>query len=218
MSNKASLTSTELEVTQKMQTHFPRGLSAETLGAINSCPVENLAAALVEMVEKLANRAQSTLTKILELVTPVKVTAVKKFVAAERFKAGETVDGVKYSSSFGDNFNKHFLLKIEEDVQAADLRVHKLLRKSKDLGIRTEIGEDKEETSLTHLHQCLKRQGNGEKGTLLTNGYANIFYIRDNEGILLAVNASWFDGGWGLYARSVGSPCDWSADYQVFSR
>ncbi len=218
MSNKASLTNTELEVTQKMQTHFPRGLDTKVLGAVNSCPVENLTAALMEMVDKLASGAKAKVSKLLELVTSVKVAAVKEFIAADKFKAGETVDGVKYYSSFGGNFIKHFLSKVERDVAATDLRVHKLLCNSKDLGIRTGIGEDNEETSLAHLQQCLKRQGNGEKGDLLINGWANIFYIRDMDGNLWAVRAYWCGVGWCLSADSVEDPDGWSAGDQVFSR
>lgn len=161
---------------------------------------------------------KAAVTKILGFVTTVKVDGVKEFIAADKFKAGETVDRVKYYPSFGDNFTKYLLPKVERNVVAVDLRVHKLLRNSLDLGIRAEIGEDNEETSLAHLHQCLKRQGNGEKGDLLTNGWANIFYIRDTDGNLWAVSACWGDGGWRLAAGSVVHPNDWDADGQVFSR
>lgn len=169
-------------------------------------------------VKATKTATKAAVTKLLEFVTTVKVTAVEKFIAADKFKAGQTIDGVKYCPSFGDNFTKYVLPKVEENVGAADLRVHKLLRDSKDLGIRAEIGEDKEETSLAHLHQCLKQQGNGEEGVLLTNGWANIFYIRDTEENLWAVDAYWYDDGWRLYARSVEFPFAWVAGYQVFSR
>lgn len=156
--------------------------------------------------------------KLLKLVTTVKVGAVKQFIAADYFRTGQVVDGVKYSTLFGDNFNKHLLPKIEENVQKARLQVHKLLKGSKDLSIRMEIGEDKEETTLTHLHQLLKVQGNGQKGTLLTNGYANIFYICDISGILWAVYADWYVDGWRLSAFSVENPYPWGAGAQVCSR
>lgn len=217
MSNKA-LSTTELEVTQKIQTHFPRGLSTRVLSYASSCPVEQLSAAIRGALEGLAHGAKTVVHKILEYVTVVEVTEVKKFVAQEMFKEGATVDGVTYYSEFGGNFKKHFLPKIETDVHAATLRVHKLTRNSRDLGIRTEIGEEFEETSLAHLHQCLKRQGNGEKGVLLTNGCANIFYIRDTEGNLWAVRAYWDGHSWALSASSVGHPRAWDAGRRVFSR
>lgn len=50
MSNKAlGLTSTELELTQRMQTHFPRGLSPEVLHHWNSCQKEVLTKALARV-------------------------------------------------------------------------------------------------------------------------------------------------------------------------
>lgn len=168
--------------------------------------------------QKVVKTTKTAVSKLLEFVTSVKVAEVKHFKAAEHFQEGLIVNGVKYYSSFGDNFNKHFLPKVEENVSAAELRVHKLLRDSKDLGIRTEIGEEKEETQLAYLHQCLKLQGNGEEGVLLTNGWANIFYIRDVEGNLWAVDAYWYVGGWDLNAFSVEYPLAWYADHQVFSR
>jgi len=54
MSDKA-LKSAELEVTQKIQTHFPRGLKARVLAYANSCPVERLTEAVRQMLEGLEN-------------------------------------------------------------------------------------------------------------------------------------------------------------------
>lgn len=56
MSDKSdkALTPAELEVTQKIQTHFPRGLPPEILGRANSCPVATLADAVKKMLEGLA--------------------------------------------------------------------------------------------------------------------------------------------------------------------
>lgn len=55
MSDKA-LTSAELEITQKIQTHFPRELSAEVLRLANSCPVAMLTEAVKKMLEGLATK------------------------------------------------------------------------------------------------------------------------------------------------------------------
>jgi hypothetical protein len=174
--------------------------------------------AIALFVEAVKNRAKTAATKLLEFVTTVTVPAVSKFVAADHFKRGETVDGVK--CYLWDNFREHFLGKIEKNVAGCDIRVHKLLRSSRDLGIRSEIGEDKEETKLANLWSLLKLQGKGEKGALLTNGYANIFYVRDTEDMLWAVGARWRAGyrGWYLYANSVEYPREWFAGFRVCSR
>lgn len=54
--------------------------------------------------------------------------------------------------------------------------------------------------------------------SMLKNGYANIFYIRDDKGILWAVRVLWYGGGWNVYASSIESSSGWGAGYQVFGR
>lgn len=169
-------------------------------------------------VEAVENRVPETENKLLQFVTSVAVSTTQRFVAADHFKHGEVVDGVKLY--LGDNFRTHFFTKVEENVQGGDIRVHKLLRASRDLNIRAEIGEEREETQLAHLWGLLKLQASGEEGALLTNGYANIFYIRDNKDVLWSVNARWYsdDREWGLGADSVARPDEWHADSFVCSR
>jgi len=64
----------------------------------------------------------------------------------------------------------------------------------------------------------LKKQSNDEESGLLTNGYANIFHIKDSSGVLRAVSVGWSDAGWSVNASSVGHPSDWSAGSRVFAR
>ncbi len=163
--------------------------------------------AIALFVEAVKNRAKTT-AKLLEFVGVQVLPAVKKFIAADHFKDGETVDGVKVS--LGDNFKRLFLGKTEENVPECNLRVHKLTRASRDLGIRAEIGEEKEETYLAHLWHFLKLRG-GKGGWF-------IFYIRDSEGILWAVFAVWRGSCWFVNAYSVGHPLAWRADFCVCSR
>lgn len=167
---------------------------------------------------ELVVAAKTATAKLLAFVTSVTVPSVKHFAAAEHFRHGETVEGVK--CYLWGNFKTQFGEKIEKNVTECKLRVHKLLRNSRDLNIRTEITEEKEETFLAHIWEMLKLQPTGEKGALLTNGYANIFYVRDTEGVLWAVDAHWsaFSSEWILHARSVERPHVWSSDSQVFSR
>jgi hypothetical protein len=135
--------------------------------------------------------------------------------AKDCFKKGNS-DGVKFSG-FGSNFTSNFLKKVEDGVPKGELKAHKLLCGSKDPAIITALG-DSHETYLGDLYCLLTQQHEGEDGLLLTNGYANIFYIRDAEGILWAVNAGWNGGGWRVGANSIDNPDGWNADRQVFSR
>jgi hypothetical protein len=79
-------------------------------------------------------------------------------------------------------------------------------------------GEEKSETTLSEMFSLMEKQGKGEDGVLLNNGYANIFYIRDLAGVLRAVGVRWGGGGWGVGADSVGGPDRWDGGYRVFSR
>ena len=209
MSKQQGLTSAELEVTQKIQTHFPRELSAEVLGFANSCPVQDLTDAIAEMLDRLAKGAKTTVPRLLKHITSIQTSAIKRFVATDHFKEGETVDGVKIIS-LSKNFRNLFLPKVEEDIKGTEIKVHQLLRDSKDLGIRAEIGEANEEIKLAYFWQVLKAHNNKKNWI--------IAYIIGTDDNLWAVHAFWCDDGWRLHAYSVVSPVPWLAGDQVCSR
>lgn len=166
----------------------------------------------------LAGSIDVVVKKILTLVTTVKVVAVERFIASEKFIADKTVDGVKIAW-LGDNIKANFLGKTEETVEAVELKLHKLDQDALDAPIIAELG-NAAETTLAHFWELLKKQGSGQKGDLLTNGYANIAYIRDENGKLWAVSARWSAGsdGWLVEAVSVEGPSGWGAGRRVVSR
>lgn len=160
---------------------------------------------------------------ILELVSTVVVSATtSKFVAKEKF-VRDTGRKAKVKISYlGNNFTEWFLSgsgKTEDPGSVQTLRYHKLRKSSVDDPIITELGgEAKAETTLTEMFSLMEKQKNGEDGVLLNNGYANILYIRDQNGVLRAVGVFWNGVGWYVYARSVEGPDRWSDGLQVFSR
>ncbi len=156
--------------------------------------------------------------KLLERVTTTSVAAIESFKSADSF----TVDTKKASTRIyylGDNFKKHFGRKEEGATESIEIKVHKLLEASLDALIITELA-DKCEITLGQFFYLLSKQGKGESGLLLTNGWANIAYIRDDEGVLWAVSAYWDAGrgGWYVVAGSVGRPHRWNGGRQVLSR
>ena len=168
-------------------------------------------------------RDEVTVTKpakpnLLQLVTTASVAAIESFKSAESFKVDtkKTATRIWY---LGDNFTKHFGRKEEGASEAVEIKVHKLTESSLDAPIITELA-DKCEITLGQFFALLSKQGKGEAGPLLTNGWANIAYIRDDDGILWAVDAYWDadNGGWSVEAYSVGSPNRWSAVSLVLSR
>ena len=159
---------------------------------------------------------KGVMVSILKLVAVVHVCGAKRFVARGAF-GKDNPAGIKFF--LGGNFEKNFLGKVEENVQAVELVGQILIRSSVDDPIMEELGDCKE-TTLTYLYELVSRQSRGEAGPLLTNGRANIFYIRDVNGNFWAVHARWCSTscGWDVDAYSVARPDGWFAGCQVISR
>lgn len=160
---------------------------------------------------------------LLDLVGTVTTSATtSKFVAKDRFVVNTKHNAPVKISAVWDNFTNWFLSgdgKTEDPISEQTLRYHKLRKASVDGQIITELGgEEKSETTLKEMFSLMEKQKNGEDGVLLNNGYANIFYIRDQNGVLRAVHVHWDGGGWYVDAYSVEDPYGWGDGYQVFSR
>lgn len=181
---------------------------------------------LIDLFYKLAQpRPKSDLLEPLK--STIETPAVEEFRAIDNFrvtsdkdrKTAEVVIGF-----IGDNFKNAYLGKggkIEENIPAGKLQVNKLRRASVDGPIIAELGgEALAETTLAEMFHTLKLQGRGQKGALLTNGYANIFYVRDTEGNLWAVGCRWDSGygDWLVDAYSFTLPSRWDAGRQVLVR
>ena len=160
---------------------------------------------------------------ILELVSTVVVPATTgNLVAKEKF-VRDTGRKAKVKISYlGDNFTEWFLSvsgKTEDPITEQALRYHKLRQSSVDGPIIAELGgAEKSETTLSEMFALMEKQGKGEDGVLLNNGYANIFYIKDQNAVLRAVYVRWDGDGWNVFADSVEDPVRWSDGGQVFSR
>ena len=176
-----------------------------------------------EMVDALIQGRAKLEVKLVQILNWIGTTTIsattEKFVAKDKFRKDSKE--VKFYGIW-NNFTEWFLSgngKIEEPIDEKELRYGKLIKYSLDGPIVEELGgEAKAETTLTELHDLLKKQANGEEGDLLTNGYANIFYVKDTSGVLRAVDVHWDDAGWIVAANSVEHPGDWSVGYRVFSR
>ena len=168
----------------------------------------------------LTKVAKAVALALLVLVATVSVVATTvPFDAAEKFVVNTKADTKVKISGLWSNFETHFLGKVEPAFGGSELNVQKLLEKSLDKPIIDELGgEAKAETSLTEMFALMEKQGHGQEGTLLTNGWSNIFYIRDVNDVLWAVSCHWSDGGWDCGANSALFPVGWLAARQVISR
>lgn len=160
---------------------------------------------------------------LLGFVGTVKIPATTgKFIAQEKFVINTKYNAPVKISYLGDNFFEWFLSgdsKTEDQISENMLRYAKLRKPTNDLPIIEELGgKDKSETTLTEMFSLMKKQKHGEDGVLLNNGWANIFYINDQNGVLRAVDVRWCGGGWHVCAYSVEDPGGWNDGGHVFSR
>lgn len=149
---------------------------------------------------------------LLRRITTISVPGTKRFVAKDHLKTANI-------GWAGDNFNKLFLKKAEENVKDLTIAVDRLEKNSLDASILAELG-NRAEINLAHFFWLIEKQSKGENGPLLTNGYANIAYILGIDGNLWAVGVYWYSGRgyWRVGAVSVEDPVGWSTGCQVLSR
>jgi hypothetical protein len=186
--------------------------------------IQNTGEAIDLIVSAIVNRvksvAQAVVIILSEIIATVTIPATtEKFVAKDKFKVDTGRKAKVKISYIGDNFKSWFMGKTEEPFAGSTVYGRKLNKGSVDGPILAELGgQEKAETTLSELFAMMERQANGESGELLTNGYANIFYVRDIDGTLRAVDVYWRGGGWYVDADSVGHPFGWRAVRCVFSR
>lgn len=160
---------------------------------------------------------------LLERVDTITVAATtKRFVARDKFvlNYGRAAKPGVRIAYIGDNFKEWFFEKTEEPILEATLDYATLTRSALDREIRDEIGAEREETTLAEIYALMERQANGKEGVLLTNGWANIFYVCDASGTLRAMFVDWDSAraGWFVSASDVTYPGGWSGGSRVFSR
>jgi hypothetical protein len=166
------------------------------------------------------------------------VATSTQFVAREKFVINTKRNAPVKIAYLDDNFKAWMLGKTEAPFAGSTLKYGKLSRYSVDGPIIAELsGAMKARTTLAEIFRLLEAQKHGGDGPLLTNGYANIFYVEDeirlpedeqvaytNEAgenvVLRAVSARWNARGvgWGVGASSVLDPSEWVDDDRVFSR
>ncbi len=122
------------------------------------------------------------------------------------------------------SFQKEILSEIENTITPVDYTLTSLtLNQSlSDINIRKDLGEDEVVTPhqwAQELCALMNEQSAGQSGSLLTNGYANVRYVKLANGTILAVDVRWAADGrqwrcnaWLLDARA------WYGDRRFFVR
>jgi hypothetical protein len=152
--------------------------------------------------------------RLLEAVDTATIPAsAQPFVVRDRF---ERPAGIKFSTVWNE-FKKRFYGKVEGPSAEALVRKYKLLAIAPDAPIIAELGgESVVETTVAAAFWLIARQGRGQPGILQINGYANIFYVRDQNKVLCAVRVGWDEEGWVIDAISVVDPLAWNGKHEIF--
>ncbi len=122
------------------------------------------------------------------------------------------------------NFNDFILSGASKKKVSADettISYAGLAQAANDTEISSELPEgytfEDVDTFLVHLATLIEGQWGGKEGTLLNNGYANIFYVKVN-GEVFAVDVDWSvdDRRWHCSADCL-ADSRWSAGFRAFS-
>jgi len=152
-------------------------------------------------------------SQLLKRLATVTTKAMGKFVAKDHFRPDNQNVTINH---IDENFKSRFLGLTQEAIGADAVVGYELTKDSLDQAIIAELGAN-HQTTVSHLWFLLTKQANGENGALLTNGRANIFYIRGISGNLWAVTVDWDGRGWNVNAHSIDG-LRWYAGVRFFCR
>jgi len=154
---------------------------------------------------------------VLEFVGTVSIPATsEEFVVRQNFMVQ---DGYCERIHLVGWFKDWFFSKTEEPIVQRTLCYYDIRKSANDNHIIAELGEVKAEISLTEICLLIERQKSRENGALLTNGYRNIFYVRDSHGVLHTVTVWWFHYEWWVCASSLmvdDGSVEWTEVNRVF--
>lgn len=185
--------------------------------------ITNTKEAIALMCDAIRNRvvkpAAQAITNLIQAVGEMAFPGATNFVASEKFVKDISDTATVKISDLGSNFTTWFLGKVEATVAPSTIGYGKLLKFAKAVVILAFLGgETKAETSLAEIFHLISLQANGKVGALLTNGWANIFFVRDASGVLRVVDVYWSGGGWCVRASEASYAVGWRGGHRVFSR
>ena len=115
------------------------------------------------------------------------------------------------------NFVRWFFEKGEGAASSSVVEWLELQRNASNSTILHELGGAVGvETSLASAFWLMLQQNAGQPGPLATNGWGNVFYVRDAVDQLRSVNIHWCDGGWSIDAMPIDTKTEWSIRDRVF--
>jgi hypothetical protein len=183
-----------------------------------------LVAIVLTLAPTAGANAQDTNVPQPGFLIPVATTTIPAttipFAARNWFIVNTEKNSPVNISLLGDAFKAQFLGKVEPPHRGSTVRCAKL---SLEVTVRgTDIvnalgGREKAETTLEELFSLMETQKNGEDGLLITDGYTNVFYIKDMDGILRTVHTSWHNG-WLVSANTLADQNGFASGRRFFFR
>jgi hypothetical protein len=167
------------------------------------------------MIDTLTQDALGLNTDLLQAEDVTDIPAADApFIAKAHFT---TINPEVQFSTIWEEFRKRFIGRIDQNPTAVSMRHFSLRKISPDGPIIEALGgESRVECCLGSVYEMIKTQAHGQPGPLQTNGYANIFYVKDNDGALCAVRVAWDGEGWIVDAIPVRDPLAWNGRHQIF--
>lgn len=208
-----ALSGAELELTQRVQRCFPRGVvPASRLHEWNTCPSE----VLEKRLEEVFKEPPPSTRTLLKFAGRIKIPATSEtFVAGKRFIQGtgrsEGVNFREIKGSFAASFLRNGGKK-EPPIGEMTLRYYTLLQDARDSSMTNELGRELKHsiTPLATVYSLLAMQPNGECGAMITCGW-NVFYVLDISGYICDVGIFWGDDGWCVHEFRYDKEIGWYA-------
>lgn len=180
--------------------------------------------ALQEQVAGLIKKASEQVAEVIAWIAGVVIPAKPAIKVVDCFKGGHI--------AYRDGDLGKWLARGVPAVAEGKSRYFTLPRAMQNREIAAEMtgkaGTDEEQKEFLkkqgktyHLGQVddlLLRTDKGENTGLLTNGWANIFFVEDEEGNVFVVRACRDDDGWGVCVGGFGHDDGWFDGYRGFSR
>ncbi len=193
------------------------GLTAAFGAAVLNCLPRNMTAGQMSDYIAKPKKLQTALAAGFKTIVASAVAAT--FVTATYFQTSDKLHvwpefASRITAAYSEPIAKRGLDGVEKALD--------LTRNMSDTEIISQLGGEAEVRKYAftpdQIADMIDAQPSGSPGAMLTNGYANIFYVTGVDGVLFAVRVRWLSGRrqWLVAACRLGVDGDWLAGRRVF--
>ena len=149
----------------------------------------------------------------------IKIPAIAgPFVVRDHLKVNTDANAGAIISDVGKNFQRWFYDLVEPQSSEITIDTAILKKRSSDTPIILYLGgEETIAINMAQAYDPLKRQGSGQSGPLITDGFTVRFYSPDVNKIIREVIFYWRDGAWLIGAMEANMPCSLPEGHQYLA-